>query len=164
MIPVVSIWVPQIPLKKIHVNRHMHKIGYRSGRVGVLATLVLLLSIVLFIGSLFWLSVNGPWGGGSLFGDDLFKPASLTPEEKDEVTVNTTDNGMNITTVIDDLKANGCVFTDYSGTYQADQTIQITYEEFKEKAVNRKIVFTAETTETTILLVTENEKLYEWRP
>ena len=143
----------------------MHTIGYRSGRVGVLATLVLLLSIILFIGCLFWLTVSGPWSGGDgLFGDDLFKPASLTPETNDDVTVNTTIDTLNMTMVIDDLTECGCVFTEYSGTYQADQTIQLGYEEFREKAVNRKIVFRVETPDTQLLLVTDDGKMYEWRP
>jgi len=137
--------------------------GYRSGRVGVLATLVLLFSIVLFVGSLFWLSVNGPWGGGQIFGDDLFKPASMTEEQNDETLQNTTDTFWNITMAMDDLQSSGCVFTEYTSEYTGD-TIQLDYEEFKAKAIKRKIVFTEETPESPILLVSDTGKLYEWRP
>jgi len=137
--------------------------GYRSGRVGVLATLVLLFSIVLFVGSLFWLSVNGPWGGGQIFGDDLFKPASMTEEQNDETLQNTTDTFWNITMAMDDLQSSGCVFTEYTSEYTGD-TIQLDYEEFKAKAIKRKIVFTEETPESPILLVSDTGNLYEWRP
>jgi hypothetical protein len=137
--------------------------GYRSGRVGVLATLVLLLSIVLFVGCLFWLSVNGPWGEGSLFGDDLFKPASMPAEQHGEAPLNITDTVWNITTVMDDLQSSGCVFTEYSSDYTGD-TVMLDFAEFKEVAITRKIVFTAETLESPILLVVENGNLYEWRP
>lgn len=137
--------------------------GYRSGRVGVLATLVLLFSIVLFVGSLFWLSVNGPWGGGQIFGDDLFKPASMTEEQNDETLQNTTDTFWNITMAMDDLQSSGCVFTEYTSEYTGD-TIQLDYDEFKAKAIKRKIVFTEETPESPILLVSDTGNLYEWRP
>jgi hypothetical protein len=137
--------------------------GYRSGRVGVLATLVLLFSIVLFVGCLFWLTVEGPWGGGSIFGDDLFKPASFKTEQ--ETMLNDTKvETLNISSAKDDLQASGCIFTEYSDTYSEEQTISLSFTEFKEKAVNRKIVFTAETPETAILLVIKDGKLYEWRP
>lgn len=137
--------------------------GYRSGRVGVLATLVLLFSIVLFVGSLFWLSVNGPGGGGQIFGDDLFKPASMTEEQNDETLQNTTDTFWNITMAMDDLQSSGCVFTEYTSEYTGD-TVQLDYEEFKAKAIKRKIVFTEETPESPILLVSDTGNLYEWRP
>lgn len=139
--------------------------GYRSGRVGVLATLVLLFSIILFVGCLFWLTVEGPWGGGSIFGDDLFKPASYKTEPEQENILNDTEvEALNMSSAMDDLHASGCIFTEYSDTYSEEQTISLSFTEFKEKAVNRKIVFTAETPETVILLVNENGKLYEWRP
>ena len=137
--------------------------GYRSGRVGVLATLVLLFSIVLFVGSLFWLSVNGPWGGGQIFGDDLFKPASMTEEQNDETLQNTTDTFWNITMAMADLQSSGCVFTEYTSEYTGD-TIQLDYDEFKAKAIKRKIVFTEEIPESPILLVSDTGNLYEWRP
>ncbi|MCW4012101.1 MAG: hypothetical protein NWF07_03815 [Candidatus Bathyarchaeota archaeon] len=139
--------------------------GYRSGRVGVLATLVLLLSIVLFVGCLFWLTVNGPWGGGSLFGDDLFKPASMSTAPPEEISLNASaETVWNITKAIEDLEANGCVFTEYSEEYSGDQTEKLDYAEFRAKAIDRKIVFTAETPESPILLVNVNGNLYEWRP
>ena len=139
--------------------------GYRSGRVGVLATLVLLLSIVLFVGCLFWLTVNGPWGGGSLFGDELFKPASMKSEPPEEISLNASaETVWNMTMVMDDLEESGCVFTEYSEEYSVDKTVQLDYAEFREKAIDRKIVFTADTPESPILLVNVNGNLYEWRP
>jgi hypothetical protein len=137
--------------------------GYRSGRVGVLATLVLLLSIVLFVGCLFWLTVNGPWGGGQIFGDDLFKPSSMPAEQNEETPLNTTDIVWNITTAMNDLQSSGCVFTEYSSEYTGD-TVLLDFTEFKEVAITRKIVYTAETPESPILLVVDNGNLYEWRP
>ena len=138
--------------------------GYRRGRVGILATLVLMLSIVLFIGSLFWLTTNGPWGGGSLFGDDLFKHASMSSEKEPE-NQRISDTRMNITEAIEDLTNSGCVLTEYTKSYSEAETIKLDYQQFKNKAIDRKIVFTAKNTlETTILLVVKNGHIYEWSP
>ena len=112
-------------------------IGYRDGRVGVLATLVLLTSIVLFIGCLFWLTVNGPWGEGSLFGDNLFKPAGMTVQEPETQTLIETEHEMNITEAIEDLTSSGCVFTEYRKVYSRSETTPLEYEQFKEAAIDR---------------------------
>jgi len=140
-------------------------IGYRDGRVGILATLVLLASVVIFIGSLFWLTVNGPWGGGSLFGNDLFKPAGMTDQEPETRTLIETDHEMNITEVIEDLTSSGCVFIEYTKEYSRSETTPLEYEQFKEEAIDRKIVYkTVDSWDAPVLLVIRNGKIYEWTP
>ena len=138
---------------------------YRNGRVGVLASVILLMSIVLFIGSIYWLTLNGPWGGGSLFGKDLFKPASM-PNEKPEIKTDTVqDAQLNITEAVHELEQLGCVFTEYSGKYSSLNPVQLSYSDFKELAIDRKIVFTVENDQdTVVLLVIKNDVAYEWGP
>jgi hypothetical protein len=138
----------------------------RNGRAGILATVIILLSIVLFIGCLFWLSVNGPWGGGSLFGDDLFKPASMQEHEEDETQILVeTEHEMNMTEAMKDLSRAGCVFTEYMDEYAPEKIISLDYPMFKEEAVERKLVFTTENSQDTpVLLITKNGKIYEWSP
>jgi len=140
-------------------------IGYRDGRVGILATLVLLASIVLFIGSLFWLTLNGPWGGGSLFGNDLFKPAGMNVEEPKTQTLIETEHEMNITEAIKDLTSSGCVFTEYKQENSRSETIPLEYQQFKEAAIDRKIVYKAvDSWDAQVLLVIIKGKIYEWTP
>jgi hypothetical protein len=138
--------------------------GYRKGRVGIVATLMVMFSMVLFIGSLFWLTTNGPWGGGSLFGDDLFKPVSMSSEKEPEnQSISVTK--MNITEAMEDLTNSGCVFTEYTKSYSEAETIKLDYQQFKNEAVDRKIVFSAKnTSERTVLLVVKNGHIYEWSP
>ncbi len=147
----------------------MPRPGCRSGRVGIPATLVLLMSIVLFIGCLFWLVTNGPWGTGSLFGNDLFKPASMQKTETKPEIENVTENiqvlDLNFTEAVNDLKEAGCVFTEYSGTYSVTETVRLDYQQFREEAINRKIVFTAEIShDVPVLLVIKDDTTYEWSP
>ena len=143
--------------------------GCRSGRVGIPATLVLMMSIVLFIGCLFWLLTNGPWGGGSLFGNDLFKPASMKKIETEPVIENETgttpDYDLNYTEAVDDLTESGCVFTKYTGTYSGTETIRLDYQRFREEALTRKIVFIAEISpDVPVLLVERDDNTYAWSP
>ncbi len=138
---------------------------YRNGRVGILATVILLMSIVLFIGSIYYLTLNGPWGGGSLFGKDLFKPASMSNEKTEIKTDIVPDVRLNITEAIHELTGLGCVFTEYNGQYSGLETIKLEYQNFKKVAVDRKIVFTIEKDQDTIvLLVIKNNVMYEWGP
>ncbi|MCJ7730697.1 hypothetical protein MUP51_00125 [Candidatus Bathyarchaeota archaeon] len=66
---------------------------------------------------------------------------------------------------MEDLTNSGCVFTEYTSSYSEEETTPLDYEQFKEVAVERKIVFTAKNTwETTILLVVKNGHIYEWSP
>ena len=140
-------------------------IGYRDGRVGILATLVLLTSIVLFIGCLFWLTVNGPWGGGSLLGDNLFKPVGMTVQDPKTQTLIETEHEMNISEAIEDLSSSGCIFTDYTKEYSRSETTSLEYEQFKKAAIDRKIVYKAvDSWNAPVLLVIRNGKIYEWTP
>ena len=134
----------------------------RKGRVGILATVILLMSIVAFVGSIYWLAINGPWnGGGSLFGNDLFKPASI-PSEKTEVKTDTVQEVKeNITGAISELTRLDCVFTDYSSDYSILNPVQLNYSDFKELAVSHKIVFTVDSTQdNVVLLVIKNIIFY----
>ncbi len=144
----------------------MPKTVYRNGRAGILATVIILVSIVLFIGCLFWLSVNGPWGGGSLFGDDLFKPASISENTEDQTQIVVeTEHAMNMSDAMDDLAKAGCVFAEYNEEYSARDTISLNYETFKEEAIERKLMFTAmKSQDTPVLLITKNGKIYGWSP
>ena len=144
----------------------MPRTVYRNGRAGILATVLVLFSIVLFIGSLFWLSVNGPWGGGSLFGDDLFKPASMSENTGDQTQIIVeTEHIVNMSEAMDELTKAGCVFTEYKEEYSARDTISLDYETFKEEAIERKLVFTAmKSLDTPVLLITKNNKIYGWSP
>ena len=144
----------------------MPRTVYRKGQTGILVTVLVLFSIVLFIGSLFWLSVTGPWGEGSIFGDDLFKPASMSDDTGDQTQIIVeTEHAVNMSEAMDDLAKAGCVFTEYKGEYSARDTISLDYDVFKEEAIERKLVFTAmKSLDTPVLLITKNDKIYGWSP
>ncbi len=138
---------------------------HREGRLGILGALVLLTSIVLFIGCLFLLTVNGQWGGETMFGDDLFKPVSMQTKEETEPQIPVkNETKPNMTEALEDLRRLGCVITEYSESYPEEDVIKLEYTDFKIKAVNYKIVYTTDTQDRKVLFVKDHGKIYGWSP
>ena len=124
----------------------------RSGRVGILAALILMFSIVMFAGTLFWLMTDAGFLLGAP-GTSLFKPATV-PDDTTR-TLNQT-----ITT----LQQSGCMVVyyteDYAGGYE-----QVSYEVFLEAAIAVRIAYRVDNLENeTMLLVEKQGKTLEWIP
>ena len=124
----------------------------RSGRVGILATLILMFSIVMFVGTLFWLITDAGFLLGAS-GTSLFKPA-MVPDDTTR-TLNQT-----ITT----LQQSGCMVVyyteDYAGWYE-----HVSYEVFLEAAIAVRIAYRVDNLENeTMLLVEKQGKTLEWIP
>ena len=126
--------------------------GTRSGRVGILATLILMFSIVMFVGSLFWLIT----GTGFLMGNPetgLFKPATV-PDDIPR-TLNQT---------ISTLQNSGCMVVYYSKEYVGGYE-QVSYEVFIQEAVAARIAYRVDNSEDeTVLLVEAKGKTLKWVP
>jgi len=124
----------------------------RSGGAGIQATLILMFSIVIFLGSLFWLITDASslmWTPGT----GLFKPVTAP----DDVlrTLNQT-----ITT----LQQSGCMVVYYTKEYVGGYE-QVSYEVFLEEAVAARIAYKVVTPENdTVLLVEAQGKTLEWVP
>lgn len=132
----------------------------RKGRVGIFATIVLMVSVVLFISSLFYLTTNNPWSNGSVFEGEKYVTKSIS--DKQIETQQLDQQEMNLTMAVADLERAGCVFTVYSGEYTGTK---LEYSIFREEAINRKIVYIAERDQyTTVLLIEKKGQLFEWCP
>ena len=124
----------------------------RSGGVGILATLILMFSIVMFVGTLFWLITDAGflWGAP---GSSLFKPATV-PED--------TTRTLNQTIVT--LQQSGCMIVYYTEEYEGGYE-QVSYEVFIEAAVAARIAYRVDNMENeTVLLVEQQGKTLEWVP
>ena len=124
----------------------------RSGGAGIQATLILMFSIVIFLGSLFWLITDASslmWTPGT----GLFKP--VTAPDDVPRTLNQT-----ITT----LQQSGCMVVYYTKEYVGGYE-QVSYEVFLEEAVAARIAYRVVTPENdTVLLVEAQGKTLEWVP
>jgi hypothetical protein len=134
---------------------------HRSGRVGILATIVLMVSVVLFISSLFYLTTNNPWNKGSILEEEKYLTKSVSDKESEDPY----QQELNLTMAVADLEKAGCVFTVYIGEYNEISGTKIEYSVFKEEAIKRKIVYIAEKDkDITVLLIEKKGRLYEWSP
>jgi hypothetical protein len=124
----------------------------RSGTVGIMATLILMFSIVMFIGTLLWLVADVGFLGGTP-GSSLFKPATTSKEGP---------RTLNQTIIV--LQQNGCEVVYYTEEYAGGYE-QVSYEVFKETAIASKVVYRLENPENVTVLLVENQgKILEWAP
>jgi hypothetical protein len=124
----------------------------RSGNVGIMTTLILMFSIVLFIGTLLWLVADVGFLGGTP-GSSLFKPATTSKEGP---------RTLNQTIIV--LQQNGCEVVYYTEEYAGGYE-QVSYEVFKETAIASKVVYRLENPENVTVLLVENQgKILEWAP
>lgn len=134
---------------------------HRKGRAGIFSTLILMISVVLFTSSLFWLTTNGPWNNDPIARGPEFITTSNPVENNETESV----HEYNLTEAVADLEQSGCVFTVYNKDYTEVSVTRIEYNAFKKEAVNRKVVFLATGKESiTVLLVEKNGLIYEWSP
>ena len=123
-----------------------------SGKLGVFASVLLMFSIALFAGCMFWLLseasvINGTPGGS------LFNPAPAT--YSGTKTMNQT---------IADLQRTGIIVTKYTKEYKGGY-INATYEAFMSEAANTRIVYRAEDQKGTEVLLTEaSGTIIQWYP
>ena len=124
----------------------------RSGGVGILATLILMFSIVMFVSTLFWLITDAGflWGAP---GSSLFKPATV-PDD--------TPRTLNQTIVT--LQQSGCMVVYYTEEYKGGYE-RVSYEVFLEAAVDVRVVYRVDNLENgTVLLVEKQGKTLKWVP
>ena len=129
----------------------MRVVRTRPGRVGILATLILMFSIVLFAGSLFWLIT----GTGFLMGNPetgLYKAA--VPD----------DTPRTLNQTITALQDSGCMVLYYSKEYAGGYE-QISFQTFMQEAVAARIAYRIKNPENrTVLLVEVQGRTLEWVP
>ncbi len=130
----------------------MRATGARPGRVGILATLILMFSIVMFAGSLFWLIT----GTGFLMGSPetgLFKPATAYD-----------DTPRTLNQTISALQNSGCMVVCYSKEYE-DGYEQVSFQTFMQEVVAARIAYRIKNPENrTVLLVEVQGRTLEWVP
>lgn len=134
----------------------------RSGKVGLTATVILMLSIVLFIGSLFWLYVNGPWSGS---GNNLFNPASNKPPSETEKNTGTPIiETVSLSDAIDELEEAGVSCIVFNEDIDTQTAQHVNYQDFKELAIEKKLVLIISIDDNECLLTYQNKNKIIWKP
>lgn len=123
----------------------------RNGKLGVFGSVVLMASIVMFAGCMFWLftevsSISGSTGG-TLFSPDTSSNVPRTMEN-----------------AVAELQRSGVIINTYTKTVGSDN-VNATYEIFVSEASRTHIVYTAKDSKgTSILLVETSKMIIQWYP
>ncbi len=124
--------------------------GRRSGGKGVLASILIMFSVVLFLGSMFWLlnemsSISGNTG-------DFFSTPMSGGEER---TLNQT---------VAELQRSGVIVTKYTEEYSGGY-VNVSHEAICSEALNLYRAYTAtDFNGTEVLLVETSEMVIQWYP
>jgi hypothetical protein len=117
-------------------------------------------SLVMFITSLFWLTVQGPWDSDSPFAprptNVNYKGASATFQEYDSPRMKE---------LMFELSEANCTIVFYDMDFSRHRIRYLNYIDFTEKALENKIVFCSQIeTGELVLLVLEDGNLWLWKP
>ena len=128
----------------------------RNARIGVSGVVIVLFCIVAFVGSLFYLTFNGPWGSNTLF------PIQQTSYSDLPISTEKNDNQITIDDAIKDLKKEKCTIVYYNNTDLSLAT-RLQYTEFKEKAVKKGLIFIVPNEiDDVILMVRDKQGQWIW--
>jgi len=143
----------------------------RSGQVGILATLILMFSIVMFVSTLFWLITDAGFLLGAP-GTSLFKPGTKPDDistkpnnyneslsEEPEIVEN-----LSLEEALSDLLRDGCHIVNVKTKVYLDNPQYVSYKEFKLKALESQMVVASPSDSGTFLLVQIKSIQWVWVP
>ena len=133
----------------------------RSGKIGLIAMIILMFSIVLFVGSLFWLYITGPWTGAM---DKFFQPVSNNPSTNQisNYTIVQYEN-ITFTDAIIDLQNSGINVISYNKTMDLKKARYYDYSDFKTLAIKNNLVIIIGNDGGCLLTYEEKDKIL-WAP
>jgi len=131
----------------------------RKARIGVTGMLLVMLCIIVFVGSLFYLALNGPWGSNTLF------PIQFTSNTVLHSSPELDSNPINLDEAIKQLKKEGCIIASYSKNIDLSDAVRLQYHVFKERAVENGLVLVMPDELGDIILVVRDKKgQWVWGP
>ena len=138
--------------------------GRKANASSIGAAIVLMLSIAVFAGALFYLMINP--GMSLAFDVDDSNPLNLGGGQKIKSGQPQWVVGpWSLNQSIHDLRANGCVVTEQQMDEQVlKNAVYMEYESFRTLAMRYRLVVLHHGDETSSLLIHTNEKYYAWKP
>ena len=129
-----------------------------KGRIGVSGIILVMVCICVFVGSLFYLTLNGPWRSNTLF--PMYPVGNTNYDKSTEL-----DNYQpNLDEVITELKKEGCIITSYNKQIDLSGAVRLQYHEFKEKAVKHGLVFIISDKNGDASLLVSDKVKWLWTP
>jgi hypothetical protein len=131
----------------------------RKARVGEVTMIILLFSIVFFVGSIFYLVYYDPWNFS------LKQPSkTVTISYIEELTEPTIIENKRLEEAINELKHDGCTFVSLKAKLYLDNPHYLGYNDFKLKALETKLVIISPSNSGYILVVQKEGVQWIWVP
>lgn len=135
----------------------MAGLGSRKAKVGISVSVLLMFCIVMFIGSLFYLTLNGPW---NMENENEQIPPSLPIEYASDPE----DEPDSIENALLNLCNAGCTVVSSSIDFNEYDMKSLSFHDFKDIVLKNQIVILAEIDDETLLLVFKSGHLWYWKP
>ena len=136
----------------------------RKAGTGVIAALVLMFSITLFVGSIFYLAYYNPltFNMGQPSKTTTINNKEETPEPV--IIENTTHKNVTLEEAISELKHGGCKVVSVKAPVYLGNPQYLSYNDFKLKALEAKVVIMSPSDSGIFLLVQKEDIQWVWIP
>jgi hypothetical protein len=136
----------------------------RKANSSVAAAIVLMLCIVVFAGTLFYL-MTSPGMSLAFDTDNPNNPFKMS-EGQSSITKQPVwvKGPWSMEQAINDLKANGCVIVEKTDKEGLDEANEVNYDGFRTLAIRRRIVYRVVDEDTEALILSLEDKYYVWAP
>jgi hypothetical protein len=136
----------------------------RKANSSVAAAIVLMLCIVVFAGTLFYL-MTSPGMSLAFDTDNPNNPFKMS-EGQSSITKQPVwvKGPWSMEQAINDLKANGCVIVEKTDKEGLDEANEVNYDGFRTLAIRRRIVYRVVDEDTEALILSFEDKYYVWAP
>lgn len=133
--------------------------GVRKAKVGILVVVILMFSIVIFVSSLFWLVVYGPWNENRSFNQLSSTNIDIKTNVFDKY------EPKSIEEALIDLRKENCRVYSRQVAQRDRKMVYVCYNGFKEEALKNSIVTLSKgISGRSILLVVERDIIWAWTP
>jgi hypothetical protein len=142
----------------------MALVSGKKANSSVGAAIVLMLCIVVFTGTLFYLMTSP----GMSLAFDADNPNNLFKASEGQSSITGQPSWVkgpwSMEQAVNDLKANGCVLIEKTNKEGLDEANEVKYDGFRTLAIRRRIVYLIVDEDIEALLVQLEDKYYVWTP
>ena len=132
--------------------------GSRDAKADLFVTIILMFSVVLFVGSLYWLYLYGPMQGYREFTD------IITSSPSDPVVTVDDNEPESIEEALFELSNENYTIISYDVDLGDRSLILLNFDDFKEKNVNKIVILSDLNQFEKALFIIGKNKVWLWKP
>ena len=130
----------------------------KNSKTHILASLLLMGCIVMFVGSLYYLIVRGPW-----IIESNYNPETVSLPVSESIVTDIDEPG-SLGEALDILLEKGCTIVSLEINNDKYKVREASFQTLSEKAVKNQVVIVTTVNEVVVLSVVDNGNLWVWHP